>query len=260
MKPQTKQSFLGRDYFVRVIPGTWKPFLRKIYRSLIGITHSNNLVSLAALFGTDKWGSHWYAEHYQKYFSPLRRKRLNILEIGVGGYEHDDEGGGSLRMWKYFFPKSHIYSIDIYDKKKVQEHRITIFQGSQDDPVFLKRVVDSMAGGVDIIIDDGSHINQHVIKSFEILFPLLKDGGLYVVEDTQTSYWPTFGGNSKDLAHSNTMMNYFKKLVDGLNYREIIRLGYAPTYLDQNVYAIHFLHNLIFIFKGDNTEESNFTK
>jgi hypothetical protein len=51
-------------------------------------------------FGTDKWGDHWYTQHYQRYFRPLRDKRLTLLEIGVGGYEDSGEGGACLRMWK----------------------------------------------------------------------------------------------------------------------------------------------------------------
>jgi cephalosporin hydroxylase len=260
MEIKSKRVFLSREFLVGKIPLTWKPVLKKILLSFQTLIYRNDLIMLAKLFGTDKWGGHWYAAHYQKYFSQWRHKKLNLFEIGVGGYDNPNFGGQSLRMWKTYFSKSNIYSIDIHDKKNLQENRIKIFQGSQDDPAFLKRVVGSMEGGVDIIIDDGSHINSHIIKSFEILFPLLNDGGIYVVEDVQTSYWPGLGGNSEDLTNSNTAMNYFKKIVDGLNYRELIRPGYMPTYFDQNICAIYFLHNMIFIFKGANTEESHILK
>jgi len=256
---EIKSKRVSWEFLNGKIPVTWKPVLKKILLSLPKMIYRHNLIILATLFGTDKWGGHWYAAHYQKYFSQWRHKKLNLLEIGVGGYGNPNLGGQSLRMWKTYFSKAKIYSIDIYDKK-LQENRIKIFQGNQDDPAFLKQVVGSMEGGVDIIIDDGSHINSHIIKSFEVLFPLLNDGGIYVVEDVQTSYWPGFGGNSEDLTNSNTAMNYFKKIVDGLNYRELIRPGYVPTYFDQSISAIHFLHSMIFIFKGDNTEESSILK
>ena len=51
-------------------------------------------------------------------------------------------------------------------------------------------------------------------------------------------------------------MNYFKNLADSLNYMEFMKAGYEPTYFDKNIIAIHFYHNLIFIFKGVNDEES----
>jgi hypothetical protein len=221
------------------------------------ISRSHDLTALARIHQTDKWESHWYIPHYEKHFWNLRRKKLCILEIGVGGYEDSNAGGASLRMWKDYFPKSLIYSLDIYDKKKLQESRIKIFRGSQNDPDFLRRLVKKM-GRLDIVIDDGSHMNEHVITAFRTLFPLLTDGGIYVIEDTQTSYWPKFGGDSYDLGNPSTTMNFLKSLTDGLNYQEIARKDYPQSYFDQNIVSLHFYHNLVFIYKGRNDEGSNF--
>ena len=138
----------------------------------------------------------------------MRKKHLNLLEIGVGGEEDVYKGGNSLRMWKRYFPNGNIFSIDIFDKSIHEEKRIKIFRGDQTDASFLNDISNKI-GDIDIIIDDGSHINNHVIKTFEILFPKLKDGGIYVVEDTQTSYWPEYGGSSFDLSSSFTIMNFF---------------------------------------------------
>src|SRR5215831_4721893 len=63
----------------------------------------NDLNRLARWYGTDKWGSHWYTQHYQRYFAPIKNNRLNVLEIGVGGYAQTDKGGASLRMWRAYF-------------------------------------------------------------------------------------------------------------------------------------------------------------
>ena len=73
-------------------------YLVRIAKAVLGWWYRNDLNRLALLFGTDKWGSHWYAQHYQRYFQPLKGKRLNVLEIGVGGYENSDVGGESHRM------------------------------------------------------------------------------------------------------------------------------------------------------------------
>jgi hypothetical protein len=209
------------------------------------------------MYGSDKWGTHWYTPHYQWHFKNLRKKRLKILEIGVGGFQNPNSGGASLKMWKTYFPNSSIYSLDIYDKANIEEDRIKIFRGSQNDPDFLRDVVRQM-GGLDIVIDDGSHVNEHVITSFRTLFPLLVDGGIYAIEDTQTSYWPKLGGDSYDLNNPNTIMTFVKSLTDGLNYEEIARKDYRPSYLDQNIVALHFYHNLVFIYKGRNNEGSNY--
>jgi len=220
--------------------------------------HSNDLVKLAKIHHTDKWGGHYYARHYQKHFAAFRKRPLNLLEIGVGGDEDPRKGGESLRMWQDYFPKGTIYSIDIHEKRLPPEKRIKIFKGSQDDEPFLKDVFNN-AGSLDIIIDDGSHINAHVIKTFKILFPLLNDGGIYAVEDTQTSYWKKYGGNPDDLKDQATLMNFFKGLVDGLNYMEFPKEGYRPSYFDTRITSMHFYHNLIIIYKGANNEKSNVT-
>ena len=78
-----------------------------------------------------------------------------------------------------------------------------------------------------------------------------------VIEDTQTSYWEDFGGSNKDLNKINTIMNYFKSLTDSLNNQEFIISNYKQTYFDQKITSMHFYHNLIFIYKGNNDEKSN---
>ena len=216
---------------------------------------TDDLVALAVKHGTDKWGRHWYARHYQTHFAPRRAEPLAVLEIGVGGYEDTTKGGASLRMWKEYFPQARIFAIDVYDKSGLEEDRIRIFTGSQADPAFLDRVA-AETGPLDIVIDDGSHRNPDVIASFEALFPRLREGGIYAIEDMQTSYWPSYGG-STDLAAGHTMMALVKRLADGLNHAEFIRPGYQPTFTDLNVSSLHVYHNLAFVYRGRNDDESN---
>jgi len=218
---------------------------------------SSNLTTLAKLFKTDKWGSHFYTTHYQTHFKKFRFKKIKFLEIGVGGYNDPYSGGNSLRMWKAYFPFAIIYSLDIYDKSPHEENRIKIYQGSQVDTDFLQSLCNEI-GNFDIIVDDGSHINEHVIKSFEFLFPKLKKGGIYVVEDTQTSYWSEYGGNSDSFNMEGTIYHYFKSLIDGLNHQEFMINDYKKSYFDSNIVSMHFYHNMIFIYKGDNDESSNY--
>ncbi len=231
--------------------------LKNLRDDLKTIGSGGDLDKLAQLYNTDKFGEHFYTPHYKLHFEKFRFKKINLLEIGVGGYENPEAGGGSLRMWKRFFPNGRIYSLDIHDKSFLQEHRIKIFRGSQVDKTFLEDIVKTI-GEIDIIIDDGSHINEHVIESFKFLFPKLKDGGIYAIEDTQTSYWEDFGGDSNDLNNGSTLMTFFKNLTDGLNHKEFVRPGYQPGYFDQKIISMHFYHNLIFIYKGNNDEESKY--
>ncbi len=225
--------------------------------------YRNDLPRLAQYFGTDKQGGHCYAGHYQHHFAPWRHRALRVLEIGVGGLEDPRAGGESLRMWKAYFTRAAIVGIDIYDKSSHDEPRITTIIGSQADAAFLRRVHEEH-GPFDIIIDDGSHFVEHAITTFKVLFPLLAKDGIYAVEDTQSSYWPEargipFGG-STDLNAPHTSMNFLKSLVDGLNHVEFLSPDYVPSYFDKHIVALHFYHNLVFVYKGVNDEGSEFLR
>lgn len=169
----------------------------------------NILNEIGIKHGTDKNSeTHNYLVKYEKYFPFKREDKLTLLEIGV-------LHGQSLRMWKEYFYNSEIIGIDLNsDSKQYEESRINIEIGSQNDSKFLEEVGKKYES-FDIIIDDGSHVNSHVILSFEKLFKYLKSGGLYVVEDSCTSYWSDWGGG---LRENNTTIEYFKNLCDDVNF------------------------------------------
>ena len=226
--------------------------LRRRMLPVAKFVYRDDLKKLATLYGTDKWGSHWYMQHYQRYFEPLQDRPLNLLEIGVGGEDDPRNGGQSLRTWKRFSPKARIVGIDIFDKRHFSEPRIDVRICDQTDESELRKL-SAEYGGFDIIIDDGSHQNEHVIKTFHVLFPLLRPSGIYAIEDTQTSYWPSFGGG---LDRSDTMLNFFKSLTDGLNYMEYSAEP-GPEDFAGNIVEVAFFHNLVLIQKGRNDERSN---
>jgi demethylmacrocin O-methyltransferase len=114
-------------------------------------------------------------------FAPFREHATSVLEIGV-------DQGASLRMWRNYFVRATVYGLDIDPLVKIHETpRTRIFIGDQGDPQVLGEV--GAAGPFDIIIEDGSHIPDHQIRTFISLFPHLKPGGLYVCEDIQTQFW-----------------------------------------------------------------------
>jgi demethylmacrocin O-methyltransferase len=215
-----------------------------------------NLTELAVRFCSDKWGEHWYTPRYEQHLRPYRDQRVRLLEIGVGGYHIPNLGGASLRMWKHYFCRGLIYGVDLFDKSGVDELRLRTIQGDQADPAFLDRLGREI-GPLDIIIDDGSHLNRHVLISFGALFPHLRPGGLYIIEDTQTSYWPGWGGSSTPSDADGTSMGMVKQLIDGLNHQEQVREpGHDPSPTEKNVMAVHAYHNLVVIEKGVNAEQS----
>jgi len=107
-----------------------------------------------------------YFDIYESHFERFRGKSPTILEIGVFG-------GGSLTMWKaYFGPGAKIVGVDINPACKIHEAEGNeIFIGSQDDPTLLNTIL-SKYPKIDIVLDDGSHKMQHMIATFEHMYPL----------------------------------------------------------------------------------------
>ena len=121
---------------------------------------------------------------YEKYLQKFKKKKINILEIGV-------ESGNSLKIWSDYFSKGKIVGLDIV-RINMKIKNTEIFCGSQNDEKILRKIVNKYKK-FDIIIDDGSHVNKDVIKTFNWLFPFLSQNGLYFIEDIQTSYMPNWG-------------------------------------------------------------------
>jgi hypothetical protein len=132
-------------------------------------------------YDTDKNSSfHNYTRQYDTLLNNFRNKPIKYLEIGVFN-------GGSVKAMKEVFLNSTcILGLDIDTRCKEFENienNIFIEIGDATSPDFIKSITEKY-GTFDIILDDGSHTNRDVIKTFEILFPLLNDDGLYIVEDT----------------------------------------------------------------------------
>lgn len=154
-----------------------------------------------------KW--HHYIPVYDRYFSRFRGRPVRFLEVGVSK-------GGSLQLWrKYFGPDAVIFGIDI-DPACSQfdgaAGRVRI--GSQDDPAFLSSVIEEM-GGIDVVLDDGSHRMDHVRSTFTALFPRLSDGGIYLIEDLHAAYWEDFGGGYR--AEAN-FFGFLSEMVDDMHH------------------------------------------
>jgi hypothetical protein len=178
-----------------------------------------------------------YLDVYDRHLNPLRGSSVRLLEIGV------DEGG-SLEVWrKYLGPHATIFGIDI---NPASANRVDAPNqcriGSQDDADFLRRVVKEM-GGVDVVLDDGSHVAPHQAISFSALFPLLPEGGLYMIEDMHTSYWP--GGFRGGLNRKGTAIELVKEMIDDMHrwYHKQKRPSHGP------IGAIHVYDSLVVIEK-----------
>ena len=162
-----------------------------------------SMTSLANHYGSDKgtegpdltWGSTSnYTDIYEAYLWPQRHDPIRLLEIGMGvaGDAWDARivrgknsgGGASIKMWADYFPRAHIYGIDVNAAPHLDTDRITTFVADQSDTDDLGRVVEGAGSEpFDVIVDDGSHFHNHQQISFGYLFEHLKPGGLYFIED-----------------------------------------------------------------------------
>lgn len=207
------------------------------------------LTDLAVKYDSDKFGGHDYTRIFEEKFLPLKNNPISLLEIGIFH-------GASLKMWEEYFKHGHIYGLDIVDKSEFNTDRITTLLGSQNDVEFLNKVGNTIHRPIDIIIDDGSHINSDVITSFKALFKYVSPlNGLYIIEDTQTSYWPEFGG--KIPSTKETILGFFTELAEDLNYSETPGAPYPYFPESTMIKSIEFSHNLIIITKAPNCYPSN---
>jgi hypothetical protein len=182
-----------------------------------------------------KWDH--YLPIYDRMFAPYRNQPVRFLEIGV-------DKGGSLELWRSFFgSQATIFGIDIEPAcARFDDEIASVRIGSQTDPEFLTAVADEM-GGIDILLDDGSHVGRHQRVTFDVLFPRLSEGGLYVVEDLHTSYYRSWEGG---LRRKGTFIEFAKDLVDDVN--AWYHSGFNPP--KHQVRSVQFFDAIVAIEKG----------
>ena len=178
-----------------------------------------------------------YLEIYDPIFEPWTAKKIVLLELGISK-------GGSLLLWRDYFPLSTIVGIDRRLPKGFQStKRIHVFEGNQADPKFLSRVANEIApDGFDIIIDDASHIGELTKIAFWHLFDNhLKSGGLYVIEDWGTGYWDDWpDGKSLDIEA------YFPRRLRNPIWLKIVRKLWLKTPMRCHSYGmVGFVKQLI---------------
>jgi cephalosporin hydroxylase len=184
-----------------------------------------------------------YFDIYERHFSKYRGKKVNILEIGV--YH-----GGSLNMWlDYFGVEATIYGIDINPTcNNLETDNIKIHIGSQEDRNFLRNLKSKLPE-IDVLIDDGGHTMKQQITTFEELFSHVKKDGVYLCEDTHTSYWRNYGGGYKK---SKSFMEFAKNFIDYIHawHSEEKRKLEVSEYT-KSIKSIHFYDSIVVFEKAE---------
>ncbi len=171
-----------------------------------------------------------YSDHLSQYYN----NNISLLEIGV-------QGGDSLLLWKELLPDAQITGLDILPScKQYEGNGIAVVIGDQTDISLLNSL-----GSFDIVIDDGGHTMNQQQVAFKTLFPKLNKGGLYVIEDLHTSFWPDF------LDSNVKTTDYLKELTDTL-HEDANNQRLEGTIMEPNtlgITSIHFYPSICFIYK-----------
>jgi len=205
----------------------------------------NNLfIELGVKYGTDKITHHGYDRYYPDY---IKRDIKKILEIGVEEYN-------SINLWYNYCPNAFIYGFDI--NKEFSNDRVKVIKGDQSNSNDLDNLKNIIGNDIDVILDDGSHVPSHQILSFIKLFPSIIAGGIYIIEDIETSYWKY---NKKIYAYEldegvespTNLINVFSKVLHIIN-REFINKDDLNLSIDKLLIPVDLIDTISTITFGQN--------
>jgi cephalosporin hydroxylase len=213
---------------------------------------------------SDKW--QLFLLTYDRIFQSYRDRAIKLLEIGV-------QNGGSLEVWsKYFSKAESILGCDIRTEcgaLKFSNRRIQVVVGDAAGQPTYKKIT-ATSSQFDVVIDDGSHVSDDILKAFFIYFPLVSPGGVYVIEDTHTLYWERYQGG---LSKPSSAKELFKKLTDVVNFEHWEEGTTIADYLliqDKStdikfieegwVESIEFCNSLIIVRKANNANHNKLGK
>jgi len=218
-------EIVGYSDGIRKTLGLWD--IQKLKSILIegqskeNMTPDDSLSYYIEKYGTDKLKS-GYSHYYEKVFEPIKYKKMNILEIGIGtllpqypssfignpGLYPHYKPGGSLRAWRDYFKNSEIFGIDVAEDCKFEEERIKTYIFSSLDKEKCDENLNNIS--FNIIIDDGLHTAIAQITTMQNLFDRVKIGGYYIIEDC--------GGNSEGTHPITDFKNEFEEIAGEHEY------------------------------------------
>ena len=175
---------------------------------------------------------HSYSPEYYNLLNENKNIYKNILEIGIGTNElmkplcgPNYNVGASLIAWSEFFPNANIFGLDIRKDVLFTDKNISCFFTDQSNESELEKTIleiknhsESQNLTFDLILDDGSHVYEHMVLTFKVLSKYIKINGLYIIEDIQNQY----------------LQSFIDLKIDGF---EITKIHKGPKGLDDNFVA-----------------------
>jgi hypothetical protein len=190
--------------------------------------------------GPGIWKWNHYFDVYHRHFSRFRGRNVCVLEIGI-------YSGGSLGMWRHYFgPGCQIYGVDIEPACKAYEtDSVNVFIGDQADRNFWKHFKQEV-GAIDIVIDDGGHLPEQQIVTFEELISHVRPGGVYLCEDLHGTLNP-FASYMSGFAMN---LNASDQQENNVNDDER-RFVFGTTPFQSAVRSVHFYPYLTVVERTD---------
>jgi hypothetical protein len=196
-----------------------------------------------------------YYEVYEKLFESKRNDKLNIFEIGV-------DYGESSKMFSQYFKNSNLIGIDI-NLREIDFQDFLNFEYikcDQTDETGLKKIIsEKFNDQIDIVIEDASHVGALSKRSFEIVFPYVKSGGFYIIEDWGTGYWNGFIDGQEYFdpilmgkrihSHDFGMVGFVKSLIDEVGALDIKSTESSNSNKNQRVKSITYYFGLVVLEK-----------
>ena len=181
-----------------------------------------------------------YFEIYERHLAAFRGRPVVLVEFGVWH-------GGSLQLWRrYLGPAARIVGVDVKPEcSAFAEEGTDIVIGDQADPAIHRRLRDAY-GAFDIVIDDGGHGMAQQATTFREIFPAVREGGIYVVEDTHSSYHAHWGGG---LRRPGTFIEQAKLMIDQLHAHYGLAPELAQDYITHTAHGLHFYDSMVVIEK-----------
>ena len=217
---------------------------------------NKSLDEIADFYGTDKRKlDHDYTQFYSSKFEPMRYTLQSILEIGIHKNQNIIDkinDALSLRTWREYFSNATVYGIDIDDFLYLNdEFRFKIFKADQSNREQMMTVFNNINQPIDVVIDDGGHKMHQQQVSLGVIFPYLKNNGVYVIEDLHTSYdfnkwYYDYNDDTSTLSILQEFNNTGKILSPRMSLGERL-------YLEQNIKSCE-------IFKSNSSEIAFITK
>lgn len=220
------------------------------------------VTSIGKLSGSDKFLHHGYDRFYPGFFGSYDGSG-SIVEIGYGD-------GKSIRFWKELYPAAFLYIFD-RDVEHVGDG-FNVSKLDQSSAGQLSKAQDFLSDkDVKLILDDGSHIPDHQLITFNHLFSVLRPGGVYIIEDIECSYWrnrdcygyPTRYGlkSQRSLINNFLMLSHWvnRQFLAQRERRRMAKLlrsrGFDTTVLE-SVASVEFAHNCLAVRKCLEGDES----